>query len=135
VKSELHAASQPLALLRGVTSASQSTPAIAASTVEAAIERVLAAERDAHGAVDRAAQDAAAIVDAARGAARTIAARTGQRVQLLRERFAACVADEVAALERESAEQDTVHALSPADLGRLQRAIVALCAELTAGPR
>ena len=63
------------------------TPSSAIPAVEAAISRVLDAERAAHDDVARATRDAAAIVEDARAIARAIAERTERRIRTLRDSF------------------------------------------------
>ena len=102
---------------------------------DAAIDRVLAAEREARDLVGSATSEAAAIVEAARGAARAIAERNERRVRCLREAFAARAAREIAAIDAEIGAQDAKRELSPDDLARLERALAALSIELTGGRR
>jgi len=109
------------------------TPSSADAAVEAAISRVLDAERAAHEDVDRAARDAAAIAEAARATARAIIERNERRIRTLRTNFETRARHEVAAIEARALEQDTRRELTPDDLARLQRAVAALARELTGG--
>ena len=101
------------------------------SAADAAIARVLEAERAARAELDRTAIAAAGIVETARDDARSIRERTDRRIARLRERFAAQAAREIAAIEGEIAAQDSVRALDAEDLARVARAVAALAAELT----
>jgi vacuolar-type H+-ATPase subunit H len=103
------------------------------AAVEAAISRVLDAERAAHDDVDHATRDAAAMVEEARGTARAIAERTERRIRTLREAFETHVAHEVAAIDAQALAQDERRELARDDLDRLDRAVVALANELTGG--
>jgi len=100
---------------------------------EAAIDRVLAAEREARDLVESATSEAAAIVDAARSAARAITERNERRMRCVRDAFAARAAREIAAIDAEIGAQDASRELSSDDLARLECAVTALCVELTGG--
>ncbi len=114
---------------------SRKPPPPADTAVDEAIGRVLAAERAARDDVVNAASESAAIVDRAREAARAIAERTERRMHCVRERFAARTAREIADIDAEATAQDAARSLSTEDLVRLERAVAALCAELTTGLR
>lgn len=114
---------------------SRRSTALTDLAAEAAIDRVLAAEREAGDLVASATSEAGAIVEAARSAARAIAERNERRIRGLREAFAARAAREIAAIDAEVRAQDAKRELSPDDLARLERAVAALCVELTGGHR
>lgn len=114
---------------------SRKPPPSADTAVDEAIGRVLAAERAARDDVVNAASESAAIVDRAREAARAIAERTERRMHGVRERFAARTAREIADIDAEATAQDAAFSLSTEDLVCLDRAVAALCAELTTGLR
>ena len=103
------------------------------ATIEAAIARVLAAERDAREAVARATRDADALNEKARADARALADRTERRIRSVRAAYERKVAAEIAAIDAQAASQDERQALSAEDLQRLERALGALAAELTGG--
>jgi hypothetical protein len=105
------------------------------TAVEAAITRVLAAERDAHEAVARATRDADALNEKARAEARALAERTERRIQAARAAYERRVSAEVAAIDAQAASQDVQQALSADDWQRLERALETLAAELTGGDR
>ena len=109
------------------------TPSSADTAVETAISRVLDAERAAHEDVDRATRNAAAIAEAARATARAIIERNERRIRTLCANFEARAGREVAAIEAQALDQDTVRELTPDDLVRLKRAVAALACELTGG--
>ncbi|MEO8677153.1 MAG: hypothetical protein ABI569_16375 [Casimicrobiaceae bacterium] len=106
-------------------------PPSADDAADAAIVRVLAVEREARDVVARATSDAGALVEAARTTAHAIAESTEQRMRRVREAFAGRAAQEIAAIDAEVRAQDAVRALSSDDLARLERAVAALCVELT----
>jgi predicted component of type VI protein secretion system len=106
-----------------------------ATAVEAAIARVLRAEREAHEAVDRATRDAEALNERARADARALAERTERRIQSVRAAYERKVTEEVAAIDAQAAAQDVQQALSVDDWRRLERALEALAAALTGGDR
>jgi outer membrane protein TolC len=109
----------------------ESAPPVPA--VEAAIARVLGAERDARESVAKAVREAEALNERARAVARSLAERTEQRIRAVRAAYEAHVSAEVAAIDAQAAEQDAGQPLTEIDLERLQRALVALAAELTDG--
>lgn len=104
----------------------------AEGAVEAAITRILSAERDARQTVAQATRDAAAMSENARRASRALAERTERRIGAARAAFGAAVAAKVAAIDAEATAQDTSQPLSADDLDHLDVAIAALAAELTA---
>jgi len=101
--------------------------------VEAAIARVLAAERVACEAVARSKDDAAAMTEAARAAARTLHERTERRIRALHIAFDRKVNAALAALEAEGADLATHHDLTADDHARIQQAVAKLAAEMTGG--
>ena len=105
------------------------------TVVEAAIARVLAAERDGRDAADQARRDADALEERARAAARALADRTARRIARIRSAYEARVAAEVAAIDAQAAAHDAVEALSAEDTERLDAALSRLAAELAGGGR
>ncbi len=103
------------------------------AAAEAAITRVLTAERDALETIAQALRDAEAMNENARAAARALGERTERRIRAVRGAFAARVAAEVAAIDAQAAAQDAGQPLSADELDRLERAVAALAAELTGG--
>ncbi|HTP45680.1 MAG TPA: hypothetical protein VMQ50_01990 [Casimicrobiaceae bacterium] len=105
------------------------------TAVEAAIARILDAERAARETVSRAQAEAAAITDAARARARATAQRTEQRlrrVQAAYEGATQAQLDQLAAAKTAVGSRDAPTAV---DRDRLAGAVVALAARLTGGPR
>jgi hypothetical protein len=105
------------------------------AAIEAAIARVLAAERDAREAVERATRNADALNEKARADARALADRTERRIRSVRAAYERKVTEEIAAIDAQAASQDVLQALSPDDGRRLERALQALAAELTGSDR
>jgi hypothetical protein len=101
--------------------------------VEAAIARVLDAERASRLAVGAVETEAAAAVEAARACARAIALRAEARIRAVRAAFERSAAREVAALDATAAEAAGAHALDGDDEARLAAATNALAARLTGG--
>jgi len=104
------------------------------TAVEAAIARVLDAERAAGEAVARAQAEAAVMTDAARARARATAQRTEQRlrrVQAAYEGATQAALDQFAVAKTAVGGRDTPTAV---DRDRLAGAVVALAARLTGGP-
>jgi hypothetical protein len=103
--------------------------------VEAAIARVLDAEHAARDAVRRAGDEAVAMLETARAAARAVALRTERRLRAVRGAFEARTAADVAALDAAAAEAGAPHEFTPEESGELDAAVAALAALLTtAGP-
>ncbi len=103
------------------------------ATAEAAINRVLSAERDAREAIAQATREADTMNESARAAARALGERTERRIRALRAAFAARLAAEVDAIDVQAAAQDAGQPLSADELDHLERAVAALAAELTGG--
>jgi len=103
--------------------------------VEMAIVRVLDAEHAARDAVRDAEQAAAAMTEAARASARALAERTERRIRVMRAKFEAQVSAEVAALDAAATDAGVRHDLDTADLARVDAAVAALAALVTARER
>lgn len=101
---------------------------------EAAIVRVLAAERDARDAVERALLDVHRIAEAARAEARSLAERTERRIRIVVAAFERELAARVAAIDAEADQLDSPQPLTADELGALRRAVGALARELTGAP-
>jgi hypothetical protein len=108
-------------------------PAARASddAVEAAIARVLDAEHRAHDAITGAQEAAAAMIDASRAAARSLAERTERRIGTIRATFERHATAAVAALDATGHDAEARHDLTPQDEARLAAAVDALAAQLT----
>jgi hypothetical protein len=101
------------------------------AAANAAIERVLDAERGAREAVAGCEREARAIVDEAHRSASRIAERTTARIAAARGRVATRVADAVKRYEAESAAPHAATLSDPASDRRLAQAVDAVAAELT----
>lgn len=102
-------------------------------TDEAAMARVLAAERDARAAIEETARGAQRLREDARLRAKAIAAAAARRVAAVRgamERRLAQSLERIATLEREALAAGD---LEPSDHRRLERAIERHAAELSSG--
>ena len=106
------------------------TPSPTGTAVDAAISRVLDAERAAREDVERATREAAALVEDARTTARAVAERAERRIRNLRAAFETRALRDVAAIDAQSLAQDAVRELTPQDLDRLERAVAALSTAL-----
>ena len=107
------------------------TPTGSAETaVEAAISRVLAAERTAHDAVADAEHRASAIDEAARERVQAIATRTERRMQRARAAFEDATQSTLAAIAAETSSDDREQP-DAAERRALADAVVALAAKLT----
>ncbi len=112
----------------------QSESPAPAQAVEAAITRVLDAERDAHRAIEDARVTATRILDAARLAARAVAERGDRRIRDLGAALARKVQSEIAALDAEIAALDAEPLAGAAALERERSAVRSLAAEIAGGP-
>jgi hypothetical protein len=105
-----------------------------ARSVDAAITRVLQAERAAREEVQRCAEQAEAIVERAQESARQVARRAAHRSVRVQRWSAAALQDRLERLAEQQAgiEQAKAHAAAP---GRLRRAVETLAAQLTGASR
>jgi len=101
-----------------------------AAEVDAAIARVLLAERDAREDVQRCAREAESIVERAQETARQIARRAAQRSVRVQRFAATTLQQRLEALARQAA-QDQVQAVLANRPAALQRAVESLAAQLT----
>lgn len=97
----------------------------------AAMARVLAAERDAAEAVQRAHADASARLEAARDEARQIVNTAAERIARRQQRHARALA---ARLARRDAEAASPHGAGPADDAAIAAAVAQVAARLSGGP-
>lgn len=100
---------------------------------EAAITRVLRAERDARDSIEQARLDAVHIAESARAGARALADRTERRIRCVAGAFEQDLARRLAVIDGEAARMATPHVLADAELRALDSAVHALAVELTAG--
>jgi hypothetical protein len=114
--------------------ASMADPRIFDRAADAAIARVLAAERDARASVRAAQAQVEAMAEAARADSRALAERTERRVRGVASAFERDTALRLAQIESQVA--DLQHAPPPdaADRAALRRAVAALARSMIAGP-
>jgi hypothetical protein len=98
---------------------------------EAAMARVLRAEREAHASIEGARVAAAQCAEAARADARTLAARTERRIRAVVGAFERDLAARLAAIDAEAAAVARPHALNADEQQALSRAVQALARTLT----
>jgi len=103
--------------------------------VEAAIARVLAAERDALASVAQATHQADEIAEQARASARALAQRTDRRIRSVRAAFERALSERLEALHAEEARVAMRHEPSADELAALEQALRTLADELTGSPR
>jgi vacuolar-type H+-ATPase subunit H len=103
------------------------------TAVDAAIARVLEAERAARDAVLAAEGEAARLNEEARARARTIAERCERRIRSVLAVHDAHAAAHIAALDAEAASLGRPHVLDAAEVEQVRRAVEALAAEMTGG--
>jgi hypothetical protein len=101
---------------------------------EAAIARVLAAEREAREAVEQARLEVDRIAERARLADRAVAERTERRIRAVVGAFERELAERLAELEAAAVQVAHPQPLSPDEMASLQRAVRALAGELIKAP-
>ncbi len=101
---------------------------------EAAIAKVLRAEREARESIANAQLDAQGIAEQARASARALAERTERRIRAVVGAFDSELSDRLAEIVADAARMATPHVLSDSELGALGRAVTALARELTGAP-
>lgn len=105
-----------------------------ATSVDAAIARVLQAERDAREDVQRCSRDAEALLEQAQEGVRQIARRAAHRGVRAQRWSATTLQQQLEALAAQQSQVEQSSALAH-DPDRLQRAVEALAAQLTGGGR
>lgn len=100
---------------------------------EAAMARVLAAERKAREALEQSRREAAHILHEARAASKAVSARAARRVGAVRAAMERRLAVRLAELDAHEREALAAGGLDPQARARLARAIERLAAELTGG--
>jgi vacuolar-type H+-ATPase subunit H len=100
---------------------------------EAAIVRVLQAERDARDSIEQARREAGHIAEDARADARAIAERTERRIRAVVGAFEQDLARRLAKIDGQAARMATPHVLAEAELSALDSAVHTLGGELTGG--
>jgi len=101
---------------------------------EAAIARVLAAEREAREAVEQARLEVGRVAESARLADRAVAERTERRIRAVVGAFERELAERLAELEAAAVQVAHPQPLSPDEMASLQRAVRALAGELIKAP-
>jgi hypothetical protein len=96
---------------------------------EAAIARVLRAEREARAALEQTRLDVARLAEDARLVARAVAERTEQRIRAASVAFESDTAAQRAAIDAEAADLCAPQPLSTAQAARLQACVRALARE------
>jgi vacuolar-type H+-ATPase subunit H len=97
---------------------------------DAAIARVLQAERDARESIEHARREAESIAEGARAAARAVAERTEARIRGVAGIFAEDLTRRLAAIDAEAARMATPHFLGAAELRALDGAVKTLALAL-----
>ena len=101
---------------------------------EAAIARVLVAEREAGKAIEQARLEVDRIVEGARLGARALDERTERRIRAVVDAFERELAERLAEIEAAAEQAARPQPFSDDDMAALQRGVRALAAELIAAP-
>jgi hypothetical protein len=101
---------------------------------EAAIARVLGAEREAREAVERALLEVHRIAEAARAESRSLAERTERRIRIVVGAFERELASRVSEIDAAAERLDSPQPLTPDELAALRQAVGALARELIGAP-
>ncbi len=100
---------------------------------DAAIARVLQAERDARESIEQARREAEQIAENARAGARAVGERTERRIRSVVGAFEQDLARRLAVIDGEAARMATPHVPGDTELRALDGAVHALAVELSAG--
>jgi F0F1-type ATP synthase membrane subunit b/b' len=98
---------------------------------EAAIARVLQAEREARESIEQAHRQAEQIAESARASARAVAERTERRIRAVVGAFEQELSRRLALIDGEAARMATPHVPGEAELRMLDSAVHTLAAQLT----
>jgi hypothetical protein len=101
---------------------------------EAAIARVLAAERDARASIAQAKADVPRIAEAARGAARSLSGRTERRIRCVVAAFERELALRLEDIDAQTRDLDVPQPIVDHDRAALQRAVAELARQLIGAP-
>ena len=101
---------------------------------EAAIARVLAAERDARASIAQAQADVPRIAEAAREAARSLSGRTERRIRCAVAGFERELALRLANIDAQTRDLDVPQPIVDDDRAALQRAVTELARQLIGAP-
>lgn len=106
-------------------------PLPSSEAVEAAISKVLAAEREAREFVVACRLQAEQLIEAAHREARLISERCERRMQAIRQGHARALAQRLAAFQDQSSQFKTAYVPTAEELARLRRAVATLAGEST----
>ncbi len=106
---------------------------VARDAGQASIARVLAAERVAREAVERARREVDEIAEGARAASRAVAERTERRIRAIVSAFERETASRVVAIDAEADRLDSPQPLNAQEMAALQRAVQSLARDLFGG--
>ena len=106
-------------------------PFPSSEAVEAAISKVLAAEREARESVVACRRHAEELIEAARQQARLISERCERRMQAIRQCHAQALAQRLAAFQDESNRLKKAYVPAAEELSRLRHAVATLAGECT----
>ncbi len=106
-------------------------PLPSSEAVEAAISKVLAAEREARESVLACRRQAEELIEAARQQARLISDRCERRMQTIRQGHAQALAQRLAAFQDESKQFKKAYIPTAEELARLRHAVATLAGEST----
>lgn len=106
-------------------------PLPSTEAVEAAISKVLAAEREARESVVACRRQAEELIESARQEARLIGERCERRMQAVRQCHARALAQRLAAIQDEARQFRQAYVPTPEALARLRHAVMALAGERT----
>jgi len=101
---------------------------------EAAMARVLVAEREAREAIEQARLQVDGIVERARLDARALDERTARRIRAVVDAFERALAERLAGIEAAAEQATRPQPFSEDETAALQRAVRALAAELVTAP-
>jgi len=107
---------------------------VANELAEAAIARVLGAEREAREAVERALLEVHRIAETARAESRSLAERTERRIRIVVGAFERELASRVAEIDADAERLDSPQPLTPDELTALRRTVGRLARELIGAP-
>lgn len=106
-------------------------PLPSGQAVEAAIAKVLAAERDARESVVACRRHAEELIETARQEAHLISERCERRMQAVRQCHAQALAQKLAAFQHESSQFRQAYVPGAEELARLRKAVATLAGECT----
>ena len=105
-------------------------PNVRNALAEAAMARVLAAEREARNSIEQAQADVLDVAESARGAVRRLEERTEQRTRQIVAAFEHDLAARLADIDAEAARFEVPQPIGPEDRAALERAVAELSRQL-----